>query len=132
MIRKMRLGDNFPMKFLHVIKLALEVGLIEQKIAIYYLAIKTHAGNKRLIDELKSVINTHEEIGSIDSGLPKNARKKSAKIGYQKGGWTKQIDEKLRTREIKIRDSTEKEIVETSDKFLMEHAIEHLRDKKKG
>ena len=53
---------------------ALGIGLIEPKTAIDYLAIKLHVGNKRSKGELTSVINTHEEIISVDSGLPNKVR----------------------------------------------------------
>ena len=86
-IRKMILRDNLPSKLLYVRKPALEVGLIEPKIVIDYLAIKLHVGNKISTGELKSVINTHEEIVPIYSGLPNNVRGKEAKIRYWKEGW---------------------------------------------
>ena len=71
----MGLGDNFPMKLLHVKKSSLGVGLIEPKTAIDYLAIKLHVGNKRSKGELTSVININEEISAEDSGLPKKVRR---------------------------------------------------------
>ena len=61
-------------------KSALGAGLIEQKVEIYYLEIKLHEGNKRSTCEITSKINAHEEMGSIDSGFPKNARRKAADI----------------------------------------------------
>ena len=40
------------------------------------------------------------------------------------------MDEKLGIREIEIRDGEDNEIVKTSNKFLMENAIECVRSKK--
>ena len=59
------------------------------------------------------MINIHEEIGSIDNGLPKNAIRKEAKIRHCKEGWIEEIDKKLGVREIEIRDNAEKEIVKS-------------------
>ena len=60
--RKSSLGDNLPRKLLYARKKALEVGLSEPQKSTNYLAIKLHAGNKRSLGELTSVINVHEDI----------------------------------------------------------------------
>ena len=69
MIRKVRLGDNFPQKLLHVRKLALGAGLIEPSIAIDMLALKTHVGDKRNEGTLSEAIKMHEELSANNSGL---------------------------------------------------------------
>ena len=129
-IRKMRLGDNFPRKLLYVKKSALGVGLIEPATVIDYLAIKLYVGNKRAKGELTSVINIHEEISQEDSGLPRRARRKQGTIKYWKAGWIEEIDEKLRERKIEIADEEEKDLVTTTNKFLMEYALEYMNEKK--
>ena len=126
----MRLGDNFPRKLLHVKKSALGVGLIEPATVIDYLAIKLYVGNKRAKGELTSVINIHEEISQEDSGLPRRARRQQGTIKYWKAGWIEEIDEKLRERKIEIVDEEEKDLVTTTNKFLMEYAIEYVNEKK--
>ena len=61
--------------------------------------------------------------------VEKTSEKKSAKIRYWKEGWIDEIVEKICNREIEISDNTKK-IVKTSNKFLVEYAIEHVRGKK--
>ena len=83
-IRKIKLGDNFPRKLSYVRKSALGVGLIEPKIAIDYLAIKLYEGNKRSKGELETVISTHEETCLVDSGLQKKVRRNEIKLRHWK------------------------------------------------
>ena len=80
----MRLGDNLSQKFLCLRTSALGVVLIEQKTAIYFLAIMLHAGNNRSKGEWTSMINVHKEIGPVFFVLPKKVRIKELKIRHWK------------------------------------------------
>ena len=86
-VRKMGLGNNFPIKLPHVKKSALWVGLFEPKTSMDYLEIKFHVVNKRSKDKLKIVANVHEEKSTEDSGLLKNVRRSEVKIKHWKASW---------------------------------------------
>ena len=81
-IRKMKLGDNFPRKLLHMKKSASGVGLIEPKTVIDSLSLKLCVGNKISKGELKRVTSMHEEISAEDSGLPTKMRRNDCEIKY--------------------------------------------------
>ena len=76
----MQLGNAFPRKLLYVRKPALGKGFFETKTEIDYLLINLQIGNKRAKGESTSVIKIHENMSSIDSVLPNNARRKAANI----------------------------------------------------
>ena len=52
--RKMKLGNKFPRKLLHVRKSALGIGLVEPNTVMDSLALKLRVGNKRSKGELKN------------------------------------------------------------------------------
>ena len=82
--------------------------------------------------ELKRVAIMHEEISTEDSGLPTKVIRNECKIKHWKERWIKEIDEKLRSRSIVIKDRKEIETVTTMSSFLMENAIGNVRIKKES
>ena len=76
------------------------------------------------------MINIHEEINEDDSVLPIRVRRKKGKLKCWKVGWIEAIDDKMSERKIEIIETEEKELVKTTNKFLMEHAIEWTNEKK--
>ena len=69
MVQKLGLGQSFPRLLLHTRKRSLGVGLIEPQTAIDLLVQKFHVGNKILVNQLGTIINTHEEKSHWISGL---------------------------------------------------------------
>ena len=101
------------MKIVTCQKLALGFWLVEPGTAIYYLAIKSCAVNKRSKGELTSAMNIHEEISEDDSSLPRRVWRKKGKFTNWKSGWIEEIDDKLRKRTIEIKYNEGKEIWNT-------------------
>ena len=87
LIRKMKLGDKFPGKLLHIRKSALRIGLVEPNTAMDSLALNLFLGNKRSEGELMSVIKCLEELSSDDNGPPEKVRKMAGILKYWKVGW---------------------------------------------
>ena len=94
------------------------------------LALKLCLRNKRSKGELTSVIKHHEELSLVHSGLPENVRRNTCDLKYWKVGWIEEIDEKLNSRSLVVKENKEKEILKTNDKFIMKHAIDYVQDKK--
>ena len=77
-----------------------------------------------------SVIKNHEELNLDDSRLPANFRRNVCDLKYCKVGWIEEIDEKLNSRSLVVKENKENGIINTNSKFIMEHAIDYVQDKK--
>ena len=49
---------------------------------------------------------------------------------HGKAGWIEEIEDKLKDIKIEKVSTEEKDLVKTDSKFLMDHATEHLNDRK--
>jgi len=81
MIKKLGLRQFFPRELLHAKKDALGAGLIEPQTAVDLLAIKLCIGNKRGENELRNIINMHEDMNYWASGLLRGSKKAQVKYG---------------------------------------------------
>ena len=103
LIRKMKLGDDFSKKLLHVTKSALGIMLVEPNTVMDSLALKLHLGNKRFKGELTSVIKHHEKLSLDDSRLPENVRKPACDLNFWKVGWIEVIDKNLNSKSLVVK-----------------------------
>ena len=79
-------SNKIPQFFLHVQKTRLGVGLIAPNAVICMLAMRLHAGKKRLQSDLSKIIEVHQENSFIDSGLRKEGRKVCSNNKHWKEG----------------------------------------------
>ena len=127
---EMRLGDKFPTKLLYVKKSALGVGLIEPETVMDYLAMKLCVGNERSKSDLTRVTNTHEEISEEDSGLPNKVIRNKGRLRHWNSGWIEELCKKLEDRRIEMVEDNRNTLVNTKNKFLMDHAMQCVNGEK--
>ena len=91
MIRKLILGNNFPMILLHAQKHSLGARLIEPNGAIGAIDIKWNSENKILQRTVSKVMSAHEEISFADSGLTKSTRRQNMSKTHWNEGWMEDV-----------------------------------------
>ena len=64
------------------------------------------------------MLNTHKEMSAEYSRLPTKVRRNEGKIRHWKDGQIEELFNKLRAREIEIKDNTEAENFKTARKFF--------------
>ena len=87
-------------------------------------------GNKRSKRELTSVIKYHEELTLDDSGLSEKVRRTACNLKHWKVGQIEEIDEKINSRSLVVKENKENKIINTNNKFIMEYVIDYMQDKK--
>ena len=84
MIRKLRLGNTFPRKLLHVQKTRLGVGLIEPNAVIVMREMIFHVCKNTVKGDLSKTIEGHEQNSFVYSGLNKEGYKAYSKNKHWK------------------------------------------------
>ena len=113
-------------------KSALGIGLVEPNTVMDSLALKLCLGNKRSKGELTSMIKHHEELSLNDSGLPENVRRNVCNLIHWKVGWIEEINEKLNSRFLVVKENNENETTNTNNEFIMECAIDCVQGEKEN
>ena len=115
-VKKLRLGGNFPRAVLDSRKKSVGIGLIKPKTAVEIFSCKLYIGNARAATKISKIIRYQEELVAIEHG---RACKGKEPRSDKPTAWEEEVNFLLKERNLEIRNK-EKDKIRTRNVTIMD------------
>ena len=129
LLRKVGLSEKFPRKILYARKLQLGVGILKPSTILTILSLKLYLGHRRNQDDISKQIIINEKEAHFQYGYNKEILEIDSKYKPSNQIWSDEIGQRLIDRRIKLCNVEESKYVKTTNKTIMDYAIEYAKEK---